>query len=174
MTEYRIRESGAVVTEFELRIIKEPTMLPEILGPKAQEENGVDAVLESPQPSITQYQSIYRDGVEQDAKGNWIKKWAVRDWTAEEIAVANHVPVPEEVSMASARIVLLRNGVTDAMVRSAISNSKMTDLEKGEALIAWEFRATVRRDSSLTQSLGVMLDLTEEQIDGMFVAAKDV
>lgn len=84
------------------------------------------------------------------------------------------IVVPDEVPMASARIVLLRNGVDDAAVKAAIAASLATDAAKAEALIDWEFRPMVRRTSSLTQTLGPALALTEAQIDAMFVAASQL
>jgi len=77
--------------------------------------------------------------------------------------------VPQSVTMASARIVLLRAGITDAAVRAQIAS--MPEPQSAEALIAWEFRATVRRDSDLVAGLGPALGLTDAQIDGMFIAA---
>lgn len=174
MNEFRIRATGEVVPELLLRQMHEPTVLPQVIGAETQEEIGVDAILASPKPDLLLYQSIARDGVVQDANGNWVEAWGVRDWSQEEIVAYEAAQVPDEVPMASARIVLLRNGITNAMVRSAIAASGMTELQQGEAIIDWEYRTIVRRTSDLTMALGSILNLTQQQIDGMFVAARDI
>jgi hypothetical protein len=80
--------------------------------------------------------------------------------------------IPEEVPMASARIILLRAGITAAMVTNAINaDGTMTDAQKAEALIDFEFRTSVRRRSPLTLALGPALGLTLTQMDTMFVQA---
>lgn len=80
-------------------------------------------------------------------------------------------PIPVQVPMAAARKVLLRHGHDDAAVRNAISASSMTDAQKAEALIDWEFKTVVRRDSALTLALMPLLGISADQADAMFVEA---
>jgi hypothetical protein len=91
----------------------------------------------------------------------------------DEIAARKAAPphVPAEVPMASARIILLRNGHDDAGIRAAINNSAMTAQQKAEALIDWEFRPTVRRGSALTLTLAAILAMPGAQVDAMFIEA---
>ena len=43
-------------------------------------------MLEAPKPTAGAYQTVARNGVEQDAKGNWVTAWAVRDMFADTTA----------------------------------------------------------------------------------------
>lgn len=86
--EIRIRETGQVVSEREFRSMHPHTSFPATLSPAILADFGADPVLEAPAPTVTQYQSAQRNGVEQDALGNWVYAWTVRNWTAEEIAAA--------------------------------------------------------------------------------------
>jgi hypothetical protein len=94
MNTYRIRSSGALMSESELRLHFEKVIidgqecnrsLPVILGAAEREELGFDPVLESPAPTVTAYQSVQRDGVVQDGLGNWVHAWKVTVLEPEQI-----------------------------------------------------------------------------------------
>lgn len=78
MAEYRIRETGAVVTESELRAMYPNTSFPYVLTEELVNDLGADVVFEGPQPTATKYQVVYRDGVEQ-IEGKWYTKYSVAD-----------------------------------------------------------------------------------------------
>lgn len=78
MAEYRIRETGAVVTESELRAMHPNTSFPYVLTEELVNDLGADVVFEGPQPTATKYQVVYSDGVEQ-IEGKWYTKYSVAD-----------------------------------------------------------------------------------------------
>jgi hypothetical protein len=78
MAEYRIQETGAVVTESELRAMHPNTSFPYVLTEELVNDLGADVVFEGPQPTATKYQVVYRDGVEQ-IEGKWYTKYSVAD-----------------------------------------------------------------------------------------------
>lgn len=78
MAEYRIRETGAVVLESELRAMYPNTSFPYVLTEELVNDLGADVVFEGPQPTATKYQTVYRDGVE-EIEGKWYTKYAVAD-----------------------------------------------------------------------------------------------
>lgn len=88
MAEYRIRETGAVVTESELRALHPYTSFPYVLTEELVNDLGADVVFEGPQPTATKYQVSYRDGVEQ-IEGKWYTKYAVADMDADAIAAVD-------------------------------------------------------------------------------------
>jgi hypothetical protein len=88
VAEYRIRETGAVVTESELRALHPYTSFPYILTEELVNDLGADVVFEGPQASPTRYQFSYRDGIEQ-IEGKWYTKYAVADMDAEAIAAVD-------------------------------------------------------------------------------------
>lgn len=78
MMEYRLRNTGAVVSDMDFRTtIHADKLLPAVLTPDMLDHLGADAVLASPQPVPTSEQTVIRDGVEQDALGNWVQRWSL-------------------------------------------------------------------------------------------------
>jgi hypothetical protein len=75
--EIRIKETGAVVLQSELR-----SLYPNVSGPL---DDLYDVVFEGPQAQPSRYQIAFRDGVEQ-ADGKWYTKYSVADMGAEAIA----------------------------------------------------------------------------------------
>lgn len=85
MPEYRIRETGEIVTNLATHF---PSVsLPAALSVEDFDVLGVDPVLEGPQPTLARFQSAYRDGVEQ-IEGQWFTKWGVDDWAEEAVQIA--------------------------------------------------------------------------------------
>ena len=86
--EYRIRATGQVTLESELRQWARDNNGPswEQTTPEVLEALGADPVLEGPQPTAGRYQTVYRDGVQQDAEGRWFTKYSVADMDADAIA----------------------------------------------------------------------------------------
>lgn len=86
--EYRIRSSGDLKTQGELRKMHPNTSLPKFWDQETLEFLGVDPVLESPAPTTTRFQSASKNGVVQDANGNWVWAWTITDWDQEAIDAA--------------------------------------------------------------------------------------
>jgi hypothetical protein len=76
-------------------------------------------------------------------------------------------PVPESVDNAQAREALIRSGISIATVDAAIQ-AIPDAVEREIAYTQWEYRATVRRDSELTVSLGTAIGLDNDAIDDLF------
>ena len=90
----------------------------------------------------------------------------VVDMTPEEVAEIEAIPAHkvDTVSMYQARIALHQAGLL-ATVQAGIG--QMSE----EAQIKWEFAPTVKRNDALTVALASALNLTEEQLDGLFTTA---
>lgn len=82
MPEYRIRETGEIITNLAAQFPN--TSLPIVLTADDFDALGVDPVFEGPQPTATQFQVIYRDGVE-EIGGKWYTKYSVADMGQEAI-----------------------------------------------------------------------------------------
>jgi hypothetical protein len=83
MGEYRHTETGEVKTQGEWRRHYKNTSLPRTWTAATLQGLKLEAVLEAPKPTTGQYQTVARNGVEQDANGNWITAWAVREMFAD-------------------------------------------------------------------------------------------
>jgi hypothetical protein len=77
MSEYRVRSSGEVHSQGEIRKLNPNTSLPRVWDANVCEAVGIDPVFETPKPEVTGYTQAVREGVTQDANGNWVQAWAV-------------------------------------------------------------------------------------------------
>ena len=80
MSEYRNRTSGAVNTQGEIRRSMPNTSLPRVWTADICEFLGIDPVLAAPAPAASgEYKVVSRNGVTQDANGNWVQAYVERD-----------------------------------------------------------------------------------------------
>lgn len=75
---YRIRATGQVATQGEVRGLYANTSFPKTWSPELVEELGLDVVFESPTPTTTVYQTAFKDGVEQ-VNNKWTWKWSISE-----------------------------------------------------------------------------------------------
>jgi hypothetical protein len=75
---YRIRATGEVVSQGEFRSRNKNTSFPSQWSVELVEDLGLDPVFETPAPTVTRYQTAYKDGVEQVA-GKWVWKWSISE-----------------------------------------------------------------------------------------------
>ena len=83
MSEYRERSTGEVKTQGEWRAVFKNMSLPKVWNSNVCDAMNLDPVLASPAATTTAYQTSVRDGVEQDANGNWVEKYVARDMFAD-------------------------------------------------------------------------------------------
>ena len=80
MSEYRNRTTGAVKTQGEIRRSMPNTSLPRVWTADICEFLGIDPVLAAPAPAPSgEYKVVNRNGVTQDANGNWVEAYTERD-----------------------------------------------------------------------------------------------
>jgi hypothetical protein len=83
MGEYRERTTGEVKSQGEWRAAFPQMALPRVWGASVCDAMNIDPVLASPAATTGNYQVSVRDGVEQDANGNWVEKYVARDMFAD-------------------------------------------------------------------------------------------
>ncbi len=83
MAEYRNRTTGEVKTQGQWRAANPNMSLPRVWKAATLDALNLDAVLRSPAATTTAYQSSVRDGVEQNANGDWVEKYVARDMFAD-------------------------------------------------------------------------------------------
>tara|TARA_R110002020_G_scaffold56665_2_gene156597 strand:- start:741 stop:1220 length:480 start_codon:yes stop_codon:yes gene_type:complete len=82
--EFRVRSSGELKTQGEIRKLNPNVSLPKVWNSNVYDALGIDPVLETPKPTPSAaYKSVVRDGAEQDSKDNWVQKWAEQDMFAD-------------------------------------------------------------------------------------------
>jgi hypothetical protein len=83
MAEYRHTETGEVKTQGQWRSHYSNVSLPRTWKQATLDGLNLEAVLRSPAATTTQYQNSVRDGVVQDANGNWVENYVARDMFAD-------------------------------------------------------------------------------------------
>ena len=79
MGEYRNRTTGVVMTQGQIRAANPNMSLPRVWKSATLDALDLDPVLKSPAATTTAYQTSVRDGVVQDANGNWVENYVARD-----------------------------------------------------------------------------------------------
>jgi hypothetical protein len=83
MGEYRHTETGEVKSQGEWRGLNKNISMPRTWNVNVLTALSLEAVLASPAATTSQYQTSVRDGVEQDALGNWVEKYVAQDMFAD-------------------------------------------------------------------------------------------
>lgn len=79
MGEYRHKATGEVKTQGEWRSANPNVSLPRTWNQNVLDALNIEAVFETPKPDVGPYQNAARNGVTQDANGNWVQAWSVVD-----------------------------------------------------------------------------------------------
>lgn len=79
MSEYRNKTTGEVKSQGQWRNTFKNTSLPRTWKAATLEALDLEPVFEAPRPDAGKYQTVVRNGVEKDSKGNWVTAWQVRD-----------------------------------------------------------------------------------------------
>ena len=79
MSEYRNRTTGVVKTQGQWRQEFANMSLPRVWKAATLDALDLDPVLRSPAATTTAYQTSVRDGVEQNANGDWVERYVARD-----------------------------------------------------------------------------------------------
>ena len=79
MSEYRNRTTGEVKTQGAWRAANPNMSLPRVWKQATLDALDLDPVLRSPAATVGAYQTSVRDGVVQDANGNWVENYVARD-----------------------------------------------------------------------------------------------
>ena len=82
MSEYRIRESGDIKSQGEIRAMHKNTSFPKVWRENVRESIGIDPVLITPKPAASApYKRVVRNGAVEDG-GNWVQAWVEQDMFA--------------------------------------------------------------------------------------------
>ena len=85
MPDFRIRETGEIISDSEFRLRHKHTSFPRIIDESLQEEFGIDMIFEGPQKQgPPPYSYTYRDGIEKIGD-KWYTKYTIGQRDREEI-----------------------------------------------------------------------------------------
>ena len=79
MPDFRIRETGEIISDKQFRLNHKHTSFPRIIDEPLQDQFGIDMIFEGPQRQGPEpYSQTYRDGIE-CIKGKWYTKYSIRE-----------------------------------------------------------------------------------------------
>lgn len=117
---YRLKSTGEIKSQGEIRKMFPNVSLPAVWDAAVLNRLNIDPILESPAPQVTRYQTASKNGVTQNASGNWVWAWVVTDADAETVA---GIDKQEADSVRSHRNTLLSDSdwtqIADAPVNKA-------------------------------------------------------
>ena len=195
MSEYRIRSTGEVKTQGQIRSDHPNTSLPKVWTAATCESLGIDPVLPSPQPAPSaEYKSVVRNGVEQDANGNWVYAWTEQDMLRENeeevtddqgVTTTSVVTVQDQIdAYEAAALAKKREGlvVTMRQARLALAQENKLQLvndaialipepDRTTISIEWEYASTVERLSPWIDIMASALGMTDVEMDALFELA---
>lgn len=79
MGDYRHIDTGEIKSQGQWRNHYKNVSLPRTWTSATLAGLKLEPVFETPKPDAGQYQNAVRNGVEKDAKGNWVWAWTIRD-----------------------------------------------------------------------------------------------
>ena len=190
MSEYRVRSTGEVKNQGQIRKDNPNVSLPRVWNDNVNEALGIDPVLIAPSPELSgDYKVAVRNGVEQDANSNWVYAWTeqdmfqdyededgntvtaqsqIDDYEARQLATKRENMV---VTMRQARLALSQAGKL-TMVNDAIA--VMEEPDKTAVSIEWEYGSTVERVSPWIDAMSTALGMTGVEMDELFEGAKEL
>ena len=84
MSEYRVRASGELKSETDLRLENRNVSFPKVWNTSVFEALGIDPVLAAPAPTPSgEFKIVSRNGAVQDSSGNWVQAWVEREMFTE-------------------------------------------------------------------------------------------
>ena len=84
MSEYRVRASGELKSETDLRLENRNVSFPKVWNTNVFEALGIDPVLAAPAPTPSgEFKTVSRNGAVQDSNGNWVQAWVEREMFTE-------------------------------------------------------------------------------------------
>jgi hypothetical protein len=194
MSEYRIRSTGEVKTQGQIRSDNPNTSLPKVWTEATCDGLGIDPVLTSPQPAPSgDYKVVVRNGVVQDANNNWVYAWTEQDMfteyteevTEDGVTTTNVMTVQDQIDAYEAnKLATKREGMVVTMRQARLALSKegkltlvddaiaaMGEPDKTTVSIEWEYGSTVERVSPWIDTMATALGMTGVEMDDLFELA---
>ena len=189
MSNYRVRDTGGVHTQGEIRRMNPNVSLPRVWTMATLEGLGVDPVFEGERPEAGEYEVVVKDAVTQ-VNGNWTQQYktapmftATPDATVEEqIAEYEASKLQKRRQGMSAtnenlRLQLDQIGVYGVMSAAVATLDAKADFEGVDVTpyaIHWGFATTINRLDEWVIEVAKAANVTDEQLDDLFDAASQI
>lgn len=155
MQNYRIKETGQIVTEQEYRDLYPNISFSAILTPE-----DADLITDQPLPTITSYQLLARDKVIFN-NSRWEYTWKVLDWSKEKIEVEiNRVTTNNRKVFKSDRSKAIENIVVTVNNKS-FNGDEVSQNRIARTIVAMQSTNATEQRWTLSDNTSVVVTLTE-------------
>ena len=148
MGEYRHTTTGEVKSQGEWRGLNKNISMPRTWNVNVLTALSLEAVLPSSAATTSQYQTSVRDGVEQDALGNWVEKYVAQDMFAD--------TTEDGVTTTKAQHEAAYQATLDANTASGVRSQRDTLLAETD----WTGMSDVTMVSAMTTYRQALRDIT--------------
>ena len=186
MSNYRVRETGGVHTQGEIRRMNPNVSLPRVWTDATCEGLGVDPVLEGERPEAGDYEVVVRDAVTQ-VNGNWTQTYK----TAPMFTATSEATVEEQIAEYDAQMLQSKRqslsatneslrlqldrmgvyGVMSAAVATLDAKAEYEGVDVTPYAIHWGYATTINRLDEWVIEVAEAAGITDEQLDDLFEAA---
>ena len=178
MSNYRVRETGGVHTQGEIRRMNANVSLPRVWKQATLDGLGVDPILEGERPEPAEYELVVKDAVA-EVNGNWTQTYKTAPmFTATDDATVDEQIAEYEASKLQKRRegmtvsnVDLRLALNDAGVYGSVEGAMAKSTNTTELEIQWNFSSTVNRLDPWVIEIATALDMSDDQLDELFSKA---
>jgi hypothetical protein len=142
MSQYRIKSTGEIKTQGEIRKMHSNLSLPKVWGANVHKSLGIDPVTPTEQPDPSgDYKVVVRNGVEQDANGNWVWAWTEQDMFQEYTDDDNNVvtvqdQIDAKVAADNAALEATERATRDDLLK-ATDHYGLSDVTMSEAMTTY-------------------------------------
>ena len=185
MSNYRVRETGGVHTQGEIRRMNPNVSLPRVWTQATLDGLGVDPVLEGDKPEAGEYEVVVKDAVTQ-VNGNWTQQYKTApmfsQYTNEEsevVTVDQQIAEYEAIKLQNRREGMtvtnkdLRLALNDQGVYGDVEVAMAKSTNTTELEIHWNYSATVNRLDPWVVEVGAALGMSDDQLDALFESAME-
>ena len=142
MSQYRIKSTGEVKSQGQIRSMHPNVSLPKVWGENVHQSLGIDPVTPTAQPDPSgDYKVVVRNGVEQDANGNWVWAWTEQDmfqeYTDDEGTVVTvQAQIDAKVAADNAALEATERSTRDDLLK-ATDHYGLSDVSMTDAMAAY-------------------------------------
>ncbi len=194
MSNYRVRETGGVHTQGEIRRMNANVSLPRVWTQATCDGLGVDPILEGEKPEVGEYEVVVKDAVTK-VSGNWTQTYKTApmfsEYTDDEGVVrtaeeqiaeyeANQLAQKRQRLSASNENLRLQldqigvYGVMSAAVATLDAKAEYEGVDVTPYAIHWGYATTINRLDPWVTEVAQAAGIGDEQLDDLFEAASGV
>ena len=160
MSEYRVRSSGELKNQGEIRKLHPNTSIPKVWDANVCESLGIDPVFVSPMPESTDpLKHFILQGVVQSDDGSWVENYVEVDMFSDDVPNPNHDPnEPPEVLLTKAE----KEAAYQENIEAEASENMRAARDRRLSLTDWHGLTDTVMSEAMTEYRQALRDVPEQ------------